>query len=427
MGRRLKGLRIFDMKKAAAIGLCCALVMAGCRLPVQEESASQPVSSASQPSSSQSVPPPSSSSSKSSSSSAPSSSSMSPSSSEEPQRPESDVSQPASSSSASSDPGGGTDVPVQPESQEPSLWQLADVTIEKWVYGAETSRIYFRLTNNSGEAMYIMRDYELEKLEGGKWVPLGTHRLASQTIRHAVEPGQKRLVGVPLDWLKEPSERYGDDRIPEGYYRLRVYINQHFWRTVPFEIQADPLEEDTTFYEIHTIKSAYLTASPNVDYEVVNKTDQELSFSYRCFLERWDGEVWRRCESSGGPDFTIIVAPRSVMRESFPLEIFHPLEPGHYRLVKTLARNNYYAPFTLVENLEELENPDSPKEDEKAKSKDGTGSSSEGEETQENIPQGEPQAGEGESESESVSKAPEGENTESEPSQPQETPDSNAS
>ena len=240
MGRRLKGLRIFDMKKAAAIGLCCALVMAGCRLPVQEESASQPVSSASQPSSSQSVPPPSSSSSKSSSSSAPSSSSMSPSSSEEPQRPESDVSQPASSSSASSDPGGGTDVPVQPESQEPSLWQLADVTIEKWVYGAETSRIYFRLTNNSGEAMYIMRDYELEKLEGGKWVPLGTHRLDSQTIRYAVEPGQKRLVGVPLDWLKEPSERYGDDRIPEGYYRLRVYINQHFWRTVPFEIHRQP-------------------------------------------------------------------------------------------------------------------------------------------------------------------------------------------
>lgn len=361
MGR---GLRIFDMKKAAAIGLCCVLVMAGCHFPAEGESAPRPVPSTSQPSSSQSVSPPSSSSSKSLSSSVPSSSSIAPASSEKPQRPESDVSQPASSSSSSSDPGGGTDVPIQPESQEPSLWQLADVTIERWVYGAEASRIYFRLTNNSSEAMYIMRDYELEKLEGGEWIPLGTHRLDSQTIRYAIEPGQKRLVGVPLDWLKEPSERYGDDRIPEGYYRLRVYINQHFWRTVPFEIQADPLAEDTTFYEIHTMKNAYLTASPNVDYEVVNKTDQELSFSYRCFLEQWDGEVWRRCESSGGPDFTIIVAPRSVMRESFPLDIFHPLEPGQYRLVKTLARNNYYAPFTLVENLEELGNPAPPKEGE---------------------------------------------------------------
>lgn len=412
MGR---GLRIFDMKKAAVIGLCCALVMSGCYFPAEEESASQP-------STSQSVLPPSSSSLESPSSSVSLPSSMSPSSPAEPQRPESDISQPSASSS-SSDPGGGTDVPVQPESQEPSLWQLADVTIERWVYGAEASRIYFRLTNNSSEAMYIMRDYELEKLEGGEWIPLGTHRLDSQTIRYAVEPGQKRLVGVPLDWLKEPSERYGDSRIPEGYYRLRVYINQHFWRTVPFEIQADPLAEDTTFYEIRTMKSTYLTASPNVDYEVVNKTDQELSFSYRCFLEQWDGEVWRRCLSSGGPDFTIIVAPRSVMRESFPLDIFHPLEPGQYRLVKTLARNNYYAPFTLVENLEELGNPTPPEEDEGTQDAGRTeSSSSEGEMQKEN---GSTQMGE-QTPPESGSETAENEKAESTASQPQETSDSGA-
>lgn len=419
MGR---GLRKFDIGKAAALVLCCcALVMAGCHFPAQGESDSQsrPGSSASQPSpsSSGSVPPSSSasqsSSSPSSSSSAPSSSmsSTSSASSEGPLTGESE----AASQPESSDPGGGTDVPLQPESQEPSLWQLADVTIEKWVYGAETSRIYFRLANNSGEAMYIMRDYELERLEAGEWVPLGTtHRLDSQAIRYAVEPGQTRLVGVPVDWLKEPSERYGDDRIPEGYYRLRVFINQHFWRTAPFEVQADPLPEDTTFYEIRTMKTAYLTASPNVDYEVVNKTDQELSFSYRCFLEQWDGEVWRRREGSGSPDFTIIVGPRSVMRESFPLDIFHPLEPGQYRLVKSLARNYYYAPFTLVETLEELETPASPKEEQEAEveEKGEPSSSGEGETRQE------PQTGEGESEK--VNETAE-EKTESESSQPQET------
>lgn len=254
-------------------------------------------------------------------------------------------------------------MPSTPESQEPSLWQLADVALEKMVYGAESTRIYFRLTNQSQEAMYIMRDYEMERLVGGQWTPIGgSHRLDSQSIQYAVEPGKSRLVGVPVEWLQEPNERYGDNRIPAGYYRLRVYINQHYWRTAPFEIQEDPLAEDTSLYEIHTLKGVYLTASESVDYEVINKTDQELSFSYRCVLERLEGDVWKRYEGSGGPDFIIIVEPRGVMRESFFLVPFWPLEPGEYRLVKTMARNTYYAPFTLVESLEQREPESSPPE-----------------------------------------------------------------
>lgn len=337
----------------AAIGICCVLGLTGCQnqrdTPSQSDLQSQtdPAVSISQPSSqtsesssqSQSIILPSS-----VSSSAPLSMSSVP---------------PASTSqseiSSSSEPGGGTDVPIPPESQELSLWQLADVAFEKRTYGAETSRVYFRLYNRSDEAMYIMRDYEVEKLEGGQWIPLGTHRLDSQSIQYAVEPGKNRLIGVPVDWLKEPNQRYGDDRIPDGSYRLRVYINQHFWRTVPFEIQKDPLEEDTSLYEVHTINEVYLTVSESVNYEVINKTEQELSFSYRCFLEYLEEGVWKRFEGSGGPDFIIIVEPNSVMRETFSLEPFRPLEPGRYRLVKTLARNTYYAPFTLVESLEQIE------------------------------------------------------------------------
>ena len=91
-------------------------------------------------------------------------------------------------------------MPVQPESQEPSLWQLADVTIEKWVYGAETSRIYFRLTNNSGEAMYIMRDYELEKLEGGI----------------LLDPAVGKLVGCyPASFHNELSEGEEDEPLED--------------------------------------------------------------------------------------------------------------------------------------------------------------------------------------------------------------------
>jgi len=257
--------------------------------------------------------------------------------------------------SSVSEPGGGTDVPSVPESQEPSLWQLADIAFEKRVYGAESTRIYFRLANKSNDVMYIMRDYDMEKLENGVWVSMeGIHRLDSQTIQYAIEPGSSRLVGVPVEWLREPSERYGDNRIPEGIYRIRVYINQHYWRTVPFEIQEDPLEQDTSLYEIRTLNEVYLTASESINYEVVNKTDKDLSFSYRCYLEYLEGDVWKRFEGNGGPDFIIIVGPNSVMRETFSLEPFWPLEPGRYRLVKTLARGTYYAPFALAESLEQI-------------------------------------------------------------------------
>jgi hypothetical protein len=266
---------------------------------------------------------------------------------------------------SSSEPGGGTDVPTLPESQSPPLWQLADVAFEKRVYGAESTRIYFRLTNKSEDVMYIMRDYEMEKMEGGVWIPIeGNHRLDSQSIQYAVEPGKSRLVGVPVSWLQQPSERYGDKRIPEGIYRLRVYINQHFWRTVPFEIQEDPLEEDTSLYEIRTLNEIYLTASESVNYEVINKTEEDLSFSYQCFLEKLEEDVWKRFEGIGGPDFIIIVEPNGIMRETFSLEPYWPLEPGEYRLVKTLARNTYYAPFTLVESLEQKEPENLPSEQE---------------------------------------------------------------
>ena len=270
---------------------------------------------------------------------------------------------------SSSEPGGGTDVPTLPESQSPPLWQLADVAVEKRVYGEESTRIYFRLTNKSEDAMYIMRDYEIEKIEGGVWVPIeGNHRLDSQSIQYAVEPGKSRLVGVPVSWLQQPSERYGDERIPEGIYRLRVYINQHFWRTVPFEIQEDPLEEDISLYEIRTLNEIYLTASESVNYEVINKTEEDLSFSYRCFLEKLEGDVWKRFEEIGGPDFIIIVEPNGIMRETFSLEPYWPLEPGEYRLVKTLARNTYYAPFILVESLEQKEPEKLPPEQEPVES-----------------------------------------------------------
>lgn len=356
---------------AALLAVCCAAVLGGCQNP--EEPSSQSISqsrSITSSSPSRSGMPPSShqsSSSFQSSQSSPSTSSLSSSASEETSSQAGQVSsQPEElqAASTSSEPGGGTDVPSVPESQEPSLWQLADIAFEKRVYGAESARIYFRLTNKSEDVMYIMRDYDIEKMENGVWVPIeGNHRLDSQTIQYAVEPGTSRLVGVPVDWLWEPNERYGDDRIPEGMYRLRIYINQHYWRTVPFEIQEDPLEQDTSLYEIHTLNEVYLTVSESVNYEVINKTDQDLSFSYRCYLERLEGDVWKRFEGSGGPDFIIIVGPNSIMRETFSLEPFRPLEPGEYRLVKTLARNTYYAPFTLAETLEQKDTEPAPPEE----------------------------------------------------------------
>ena len=183
-----------------------------------------------------------------------------------------------------------------------------------------------------------------------------------------MEPGETRLVGVYVGWLKEPNERYGDGRIPEGSYRIQICLNRGYWFEVPFDIQPDPLEQDTSSYEIRTVNRDYLTTSEYIDYEIVNKTDEELAFGYACALEKWNGEVWQRCEGDNQfPEIAIILMPGKTARESFPLSGYElPLEPGRYRLVKTLRRNYYYAEFKVdtkvARPVEELAKKDEEKE-----------------------------------------------------------------
>ena len=59
-----------------------------------------------------------------------------------------------------------------PEVEEQNLWQLVQVAFEKPVYGAESTRLYFELINNSAEPVYIMRTYQVERKGEDSWIPL---------------------------------------------------------------------------------------------------------------------------------------------------------------------------------------------------------------------------------------------------------------
>lgn len=321
------------MKWLAVLSLT-AMLFAGCALSVQQSSAvsshsDAPVSSSSSSSSSSSV----------TQSQAVSSGVSS----------SSEVSSHSASSSSISSSSQPEEAEQLDETQQENLWQLVQTEFEKPVYGAESTRIYFRIYNGSSEPIYLMRDYQMEIQGENGWTPLGSQKLDSLSTQYPIASGESRLVGVWVQWLQQPNERYGDGRIPEGNYRLQICCNRGYWFVVPFEIQPDPLEQDTTLYEIRTVNDDYLTTSTYIDYEIINKTDEELGFSYHCILERWDGEVWKRVKGEDSiPSIAIILMPGKSTRESYSLAGYSlPLEPGRYRLVKTLQRNNYYAEFDV--------------------------------------------------------------------------------
>lgn len=234
--------------------------------------------------------------------------------------------------------------------EEENLWETVWISFEKSVYGAETPRLYLWVNNRSTQPVYIMRAFYTEQLIDGNWVPIDTEReLDNPGIQFPVEPGESRLVGVYMGWMRQPSERYGDERVPAGSYRIKICLNREHWFQIPFEIQEDPLEQDTTNFEIRTLRSNYHTNSDYIDYEIVNKTEQEIAFDYACTLEKWDGEVWKPYPVDGTfPEIAMSLCAGETVHEHFSLVgLEEPLEIGRYRLVKTLLRNTYYAEFEV--------------------------------------------------------------------------------
>lgn len=257
-------------------------------------------------------------------------------------------------SAVSSSAAPESEIPVvsEPVAEEENLLEKVWISFEKPVYGAETSWLYIWVNNKSSQPVYLMRTFQTEQLDGDSWIPIGGEReLENPNLQFPVEPGESRLVGIYMGWMRQPNERYGDNRIPAGSYRIQVCLNRGVWFEVPFAIQEDPLEQDTTSFEIRTLEKTYSSSSDRIDYEVINKTQNEISFGYACLLEKWDGEVWKRYPVSGYgmyPEVAISLRPGETVRESFSLAgLEEPLEAGRYRLVKTLVRNTYYAEFEV--------------------------------------------------------------------------------
>ena len=292
------------MKWLAVLSLT-AMLFAGCALSVQQSSAvsshsDAPVSSSSSSSSSSSVTQSQAVSSGVSSSSEGSSHSAS-----------------SSSISSSSQP----EEAQQPdETQQENLWQLVQTEFEKPVYGAESTRIYFRIYNGSSEPIYLMRDYQMEIQGENGWTPLGSQKLDALSTQYPIASGESRLVGVWVQWLQQPNERYGDGRIPEGSYRLQICCNRGYWFVVPFEIQPDPLEQDTTLYEIRTVNDDYLTTSTYIDYEIINKTMRSWAFLTTVSWNDGMGKYWKRVKGEDSiPSIAIILMPGKSTRESYSL------------------------------------------------------------------------------------------------------------
>jgi len=255
---------------------------------------------------------------------------------------------PASSLPASDE----VEVVAVPEDEQ-TLREMLWINFEKKVYGAETSWLYIWVNNKSTQPVYIMQTYQTEKLTEEGWVPVGEEiSFDNPSLQVPVEPEESRLVGVYMGWMGEWTERYGDIRIPAGDYRVKLTINRDLVFDVPFSVQTDPLEPDTTLFELRTLEKTYAPDAEAIQYELFNKTDHEITFSYACLLEKWDGEVWKRYPVPGSyPTFVLNLRPGESVRESYSLAgLEAPLEEGQYRLVKTVVRSPYYAEFKVADS-----------------------------------------------------------------------------
>ena len=226
------------------------------------------------------------------------------------------------------------------------LW----INFEKKLYGAETDWLYIWVNNKSTEPVYVMQTYQIEKLAEEGWAPIGEEKsFDNPNLQLPVEPEESRLVGVYMGWLGEWSARYEDNRIPAGDYRVKLTINRDLIFDVPFSIQEDPLEPDNTLFELRSLEKSYAPDADAIKYELINKTDHEIIFSYACQLEKWDGEVWKPYPVPGRyPTFVLNLRPGESVKESYSLSgLEEPLEKGKYRLVKTVVRSPYYAEFEV--------------------------------------------------------------------------------
>lgn len=288
------------------------------------------------------------------------------SSSQAPQQPQSSAASResaafVSASSPSSEAVQASVPAVQEEDLRDQLW----INFEKPLYGAETRWLYIWVNNKSDEPVYVMQTYSVEQLTDESWVPIGEEMsFENPSLQVPVEPEESRLVGVSMGWLGEYSERYGDERIPAGDYRVKLTINRDLVFDVPFSVQEDPLEPDTTLFELRTLHKSYAPDAQSIGYELINKTDHEITFGYACLLEKWDGSVWKRHNVPGNyPTFVLNLRPGESVRESFSLAgLEEPLEEGKYRLVKTVVRNPYYAEFEVSDGL--IVHPEDQEEDE---------------------------------------------------------------
>lgn len=286
-------------------------------------------------------------------SSVPAMSSISSVSSQAPQQPQSSAASrepaaPVSSQSSEAEQVSDSVTPV--EELRERLW----INFEKPLYGAETRWLYIWVNNKSNEPVYVMQTHSVERLTDEGWLQIGEEMsFENPSLQVPVEPEESRLVGVYMGWLGEYSERYGDMRIPAGDYRVKLTINRDLVFDVPFSVQEDPLEPDTTMFELRTLQKSYAPDVQSIGYELINKTDHEITFSYACLLEKWDGTVWKRYTVPGSyPTFVLNLRPGESVRESFSLAgLEEPLEEGKYRLVKTVVRNSYYAEFEVSDGV----------------------------------------------------------------------------